>query len=126
MRSACDDPAFQASYLRICQVLSIFTSDPTFFPRFQDMEELNPTRDPVKRRLHRIEAAWDWRDRVLGCLRCQDQLCGWEWPWRRRYCTPFESHAFWHFYFTGAELPELGRAVVKLEKSMERKGVFWE
>ncbi len=126
MRSACDDPDFQAAYSRICNVLSIFLSDPTFFPRGQDMEDLNPTRDPQKRKMHKIESAWDWRNRVLSCLRCQDQLYRWEWVWRRRYWTALEAHSFWHFYFNGAELPQLGRGVMKLERNMERHNIFWE
>lgn len=114
------------TYERICRVLKIFLEDTAFFPKFQDMEELNPTGSPMKRKIHKIESAWDWRNRVLSALRTQDELYGWEILWRKRYLTNQERFAFYKFYFDGAWHPEMKKAVKKIDRLFERARVYWE
>ena len=113
-------------YLRICTVLEIFFHDGTFFPKQDDFEDLNPTRSPMKRKIHKIEACWEWRNKVNKALRTQDRLYCHEMLWQRRYMTNFENHAFWHYYLDGVWNELAGIAVLKVNRLFERLGVYWE
>lgn len=116
----------ELQYERICNVLSIFYSNPEFFPRGQDFEDLNPTKDPGRRRIHKIESAWDWRDRVYRALRTQDEIYSWEKLFGWRYLNNSESHAFWVFYNDGIWKEVTKKAIKKVHMNFERMGIYWE
>jgi hypothetical protein len=111
---------------RINTVLEIFFSDPCFFPKYQDMEDLNPTHDPIKRKMHKIESAWDWRNRVIKCFRTQDKLYPSDWPRESLYMAHNESCAFWGLYLKGKWNDRAKIAIGKIDKLMEHWGVYWE
>ena len=113
-------------FSRVAKVLKIFTEEPTFFPRQQDMEELNPTRDPQKRRIHRIESCWDWRNRVIKSMRTTTELYLWEMPYWRRYLTAQERYFFFRYWNDDEWCEECGKAIIKLDKNFVRLGVYWE
>ncbi len=107
--------------------MSIFFDDVEFYPRAVDLgPEFNPTRDRQKVKALRIESAWEWRSRVLASLRCQDELYAWERPWRGSYPSKGEKYAFYVYYQTGWWTKQAGWAIVKINRLMERKGVYWE
>jgi hypothetical protein len=107
--------------------LAIFLDDLEFYPKSADMgPEFNPSHDPQKVKTLKIESAWEWRSRVLACLRCQDELYDWETPRRGSYPSESERDAFYMYFQAGRWNQQAGWAIVKINRLMEEKGVYWE
>ncbi len=116
-----------AAYEKICRVLATFEDDPTFYPKDTEREPgWNDTQDRPKHQILKIECAWEWRGRVLKCLRCKDDLYPWEIPWRRRYMSLSERYAFWGWRNKGRQDEHTAGAIKKVWNLMERAGVYWE
>lgn len=141
---------FDTQYSQICRLLDAFWSNET--PRGIDFEVDNPTRDPLKFKLLRQDAIVDWRLKVYNAFRCNLQvangcsqnawfagrhicmryMCGHLYPheqrYWRRYLSKGECWAWWAIYWnhTGADSVDLGRAVRKIHRNLERAKAYWE
>lgn len=111
---------------RIKKVIDTLFTDEQYIPVFDGWSnEFNPTRDPPKNKMLRIERQWDWRDRVFKSLMNQAELpnhlrCRYRW-----YLTITEEWVFWEYYRKGVWRPECGRAIVKVCRNFDRWKV-WE
>lgn len=121
-----DEQLIWPMYERVSKVLQIFIDDPCFFPRQQDLEELNPTHDPVKRKIHKIESAWEWRNKVINAMRTSSELYLWEVPYSRRYLSRQERYFFFRYWIENEWCEECGRAITKIHRNFEKNGIYWD
>ena len=104
----------------ISRILNIFKDDSGFVPQYEIKTEDNPTHDPLKGKILRIELAWDFRDKVIKCFRQQDDLFFWEAPWKRRYLTKYEHTAFLEYWCFNREKWGLNQAIDKIYGNMAK------
>lgn len=132
-------------FSEVSAVLDVFLSNPVS-PAYQDDKiDLNPTRDPTKAKTEKIEATWEWRNRVRKSIRCQlfdiaacphpphwysasscfcQGIYRWESNFQRRYLSTAQCWAWWSWYLSGHWMPETADAVRKIHRNMVRKGLI--
>ena len=90
------------------------------------MEDLNPTRDPQKRKIHKIESAWEWRNKVIKAMRTSSELSLLEQSSWFLYMTKQERYFFYRYWNDDEWCEECGKAIIKIHRNFEKGGVYWE
>ena len=124
-----NDHQAQQAYLIIEKIL-LLLGEESYCPRNDGWsQEMNPTGDPMRSRLERLERVWNWRNKVRRAMRTQETLkYGYKTEWllyRRRYLTEREHECFMRYYETGRGWNWLVvDAIEKIWRNLTKSGVL--
>ena len=124
-----NDHQAQQAYLIIEKIL-LLLGEESYCPRNDGWsQEMNPTGDPMRSRLERIERVWNWRNKVRRAMRTQETLkYGYKTEWilyRRRYLTERENECFMMFYTSGRGWNwHVKEAIGKIWRNLNKSGVL--